>query len=131
MMINGHSHNADKPEVRFEEASGWKIRFEFTGDGCAFAVFQIVAKQESGLRLPLYMKEGTQDGAMTPNWIEAEAYMTGAVKPDGRVFLSGNSVFIGALGCKLHFALIRHLYERSFKLMKKKPKTETAWEDAK
>jgi hypothetical protein len=95
-------------------AHGFRIRWEMAKvqrEAVSFVVWQVVGRQADGLKLALFVKEGGgEKDRFTPNIIEAEPYLSGAIHKDGRTWLTGSSVFTGAIGAKKHLALVKYLW---------------------
>lgn len=121
-MINGHDHSlGSAPKTTIENVGGLRLHWTYLeGEGAAVTVYQAIAKQEDGLRLSLFLKAGTE-GELTPDTLLAEPYMLASFKADGRIMLSGTSVFVGPSMLKRHMAAIKHAYQRAYQLMKVAP----------
>lgn len=115
-MIKATDQN--EPEIHQEDVAGdygFRCRYDVRTDAVGFMVFKVVERQPDGLQLALFLREGSDD--VTPDIAIAAPYLSGAVKRDGRVWLTGESVFIGGVGAKMHAALQKHLFLKCYKFM--------------
>ncbi len=127
-MINGHDSFGAGTTTKVENAGGFRFVWNYKeGVGAAVTVYQVMAKQEDGLKMALFLRAGTETGELTPDSLLAEPYVSGVFKADGRVMIKGTSVFVGAQGMKRHCAVMKHTWERAYDLMEVTPKP--AWKD--
>lgn len=124
--VNGHAPSS--PKTKIDNVGGFRLHWTYEeGVGAAVTVYQVIAKQEDGLRLALFLKAGTE-GELTPDTLVAEPYMTAAFRSDGRMMFGGTSVFVGPTLLKRHLAAIKHCYERAYDLMEVAP--SMPWSEA-
>jgi hypothetical protein len=128
-MINGHDSLGTDTKTLVENVGGFRLVWHYKeGAGATVTAYQVIAKQEDGLRLSLFLRAGTQSGELTPDTLLAEPYFTGVFRADGRVMLSGTSVFVGPSMMKRHLALLKHCWERAHELMDVAP--AMPWKEA-
>lgn len=120
--------NDNAPKTKVEDVGGtfgFRVQWTYTHEGAAFAVWKIVGRQPEGLRMALFLKSTPdENNPFTPDVVAAEVYLTGAIKPDGRVMLGGEPTFAHPIGFKMHFALLKTLWQKAHKLMGVEPVEE-------
>lgn len=107
-----------EPDIHQEDVAGdfgFRCRYDVRPDAVGIMVWKVVDRQPDGLRLAMFMREGSED--ITPDITVATPYLSGAVKRDGRVWLSGDSVFMGGVGMKMHFAILKNVFLKSYKFL--------------
>ena len=127
-MINGHDSFGAGTTTKVENVGGFRLVWNYKeGAGAAVTVYQVIAKQEDGLKMALFLRAGTETGELTPDSLLAEPYFTGVFRADGRVMFKGTTVFFGAHGMKRDLACRKHVWERAYDLMDVAPKP--SWKD--
>lgn len=133
-MEENNATSATAPRVLIEDCAGkfgFRVRWEYTSEGTGFVVWQIVGRQPDGLKLALFHRDGSKDMDLTPDIMVATPYISGCVRRDGRVLMSGDAVFAGPVMFKRHIALQKHLWLRAHSLMGfDRTEVENAWVNA-
>jgi len=128
-MINGYDSLGTNAKSKIENVGGFRLHWNYKeGVGASVTVYQVLAKQEDGLRLALFLKAGTETGELTPDTLLAEPYMTGVFRADGRIMIGGTSVFVGTKMMVRHLSLLKHCWERAYDLMEVAP--AVPWKEA-
>ena len=110
---------SEEPKVetvtKTEDKGGFRIQWKTSKErreAISFDVWQIVNDGP----IPMFIKrDGTKENPLTPIVDDSEPYLSGIIHIDGRVWLGGSHVMMGAAGVQRHIGMLKYLWHRAHK----------------